>query len=82
MKLLIITLLAFMLPERALTSKLSQKGSSEQGSAENYLENRVPCLDKSIRYRKRPSAQVLVKTKVAFIAIHHLSSSGMSLTGK
>ena len=46
----------------------------------NYLENSVPCLDKSIRYRKRPMSQVRVRTQVAMIAVFSLSSIDMDLT--
>ena len=55
--------------------------SDENGTdAEVYLENRVPCLDKSIRYRKRPSSLVLVKAQLAFVGIHSLSARDMDFT--
>ena len=45
-----------------------------------YLENSVPCLDKSIRYRQRPASLVTVRTQVAIIAVFSLSSIDMDLT--
>ena len=48
--------------------------------ANDYLENSVACLDKSIRYRKRPASLVKVRTQVAIIAVFSLSSINMDLT--
>ena len=33
---------------------------------DDFLENRVPCLDKSIRYRKRPFDKTEVSVQVTF----------------
>ncbi|TRY68905.1 hypothetical protein TCAL_03794 [Tigriopus californicus] len=46
---------------------------------EKYLENRVPCLDRSIRYNKRPTSIVKVDAQLAVVAFHALSSVNMEL---
>jgi gamma-aminobutyric acid receptor subunit beta len=46
----------------------------------DFLENKVHCLDKSIRYRKRPTSLVTVRSTLSIIAIHSLSSVNMELT--
>ncbi len=47
---------------------------------QDFLENKVPCLDRSIRYRKRPTSLVKVRSTLSIIAIHSLSSVNMDLT--
>lgn len=59
-----------------LISWLRQSQGVEQ---EKYLENRVPCLDRSIRYNKRPTSIVNVDAQLAVVAFHALSSVNMEL---
>ncbi len=44
-----------------------------------FLENAVPCLDRSIRYRKRPTALVNVTSHLSIMSFHGLSAERMEL---
>ena len=45
-----------------------------------FLENHVPCLDQSFRYRKRPTAVVTVTSRLHIMSLHTLSSEAMDVT--
>lgn len=47
---------------------------------DELLENRVPCLDKSLRYRKRPESLMKIRTQVAVLSINSISSAKMELS--
>ena len=52
------------------------------GAEDNLLENRVPCLDQSLRYRKRLQDVVNVDLQIGIISLHSLSLSRMELKGE
>ena len=75
---LFITLLGSVLEQN--NAALGQALPKKLAGFGNYLENSVLCLDKSIRYRKRPMSLVKVRTQLAIIAVFSLSSIDMDLT--
>jgi hypothetical protein len=71
---IILTLLLLILSGEAKQPNDSSNNDNDS------LENRVPCLDKSFRYRKRPKSLMTVKSQVAILSINSLSSAHMDLS--
>ena len=44
-----------------------------------FLENEVPCLDRSLRYQKRPQLRTNVQVQVGILGIHSFCSSNMEM---
>ncbi len=53
------------------------KGATDD---DELLENRVSCLDKSLRYRKRPEKQMQIYSEVAILSIDSISAAKMELS--
>ena len=66
--------------ERGFRVVNSGSFSSSSGNELVFLENRVPCLDQSIRYRKRPNSTVVVSSHLSIISFHAFSAEHMDLT--
>ena len=46
---------------------------------EAFLENEIPCLDRSMRYQKRPKSHTMVSIQMGILGIYSFSSSHMQL---
>ena len=44
-----------------------------------FLENNIPCLDRSLRYQKRPMSLTTVDVQMGILGIHSFSSSHMEM---
>ena len=44
-----------------------------------FVEDEIPCLDKSIRYQKRPKRHTTIRVEIGILAIHEFSSSKMDM---
>lgn len=66
-----VTLFALFLA----TSKAAGKRDEDE-----LLENRVSCLDRSLRYRKRPEKLMEIHTQVAILSIDSISSAKMEMS--
>ena len=44
-----------------------------------FIENTIPCLDRSLRYQKRPRPLTTVHVQIGILGIHSLSSSDMEM---
>ena len=45
----------------------------------SFLENTIPCLDRSLRYQKRPMNLTIVDVQMGILGIHSFSSSDMEM---
>ena len=47
----------------------------------SFVENIIPCLDKSLRYQKRPKTPTWIDVQVGILGIHSFHSSDMEMNG-
>ena len=53
--------------------------SMNQKIEEAFLENKIPCLDRSLRYQKRPKPHTTVSAQMGVLGIYALSEHDMEM---